>query len=333
MKKCPRILITPGEPAGIGPDVTIIAAQQSWPVELIAVCDPELLRTRATLLQLPLTIEEYQANEPAKPHEPGKLKVIPVALNTPCEPGKLNSANSAYVIQCLTLATNYCLQHETQALVTGPIHKSIINDAGIPFTGHTEFLAQHCHAADVIMLFVAAEMKVALLTTHLALAQVPGAITQEKLIRTLRLLNTELKERFSIEQPRILVCGLNPHAGEHGHLGREEIELIEPALTQLRTENLNVSGPLPADTIFTEKYLNQADAILAMYHDQALPVVKYLGFGHAVNVTLGLPIIRTSVDHGTALDIAGTKLADAGSLEAAIRLAIGMVKHTSQCYD
>ena len=234
----------------------------------------------------------------------------------------MNQENAAYVISCLEQATQYCLKGDAHALVTGPVHKSIINDAGIEFSGHTEFLAHRCHVSHVIMLFVTNQMKVALATTHLPLSQVAQAITTEKLISLLHLLHAELQTRFQIKNPHIIVCGLNPHAGEQGHLGREEIETIEPALNALRKQGLTITGPLPADTVFTEKYLKNADAILAMYHDQALPVVKYQGFGNAVNVTLGLPIIRTSVDHGTALDIAGTGKADAGSLEAAIKLAI-----------
>ncbi len=321
-KSPPRIVISPGEPAGIGPDITIKIAQQAWPAELIAVCDPELLRARAQTLGLPLKIIPGDFKKTASAHVPGTIKIIPVSLNAPCEIGKLNRTNSSYVIQCLEIATEHCLQQDTQALVTGPIHKGIINDAGISFSGHTEFLAQYCHASNVLMLFVTKNLKVALATTHIPLAAVSRSITTKNLITTLQLLHQELQSRFKITAPKILVCGLNPHAGESGYLGREEIEIIEPALKQLRTKNIHVIGPLPADTLFTEKYLKTADAVLAMYHDQALPVVKYMSFGHAVNVTLGLPIIRTSVDHGTALDIAGTDKVDAGSMEAAVRLAI-----------
>lgn len=327
MGSCPRIIISPGEPAGVGPDITIKIAQQKWPAQLIVAGDPELLLSRAKHLGLPLNLEKFDVQESSAPHIPSSLKIIPLPLNVQAEPGKLNLENSAYVIKCLEIAADCCINQEVQALVTGPIQKSIINEAGIVFSGHTEFLAQRCQISDVIMLFVAEQMKVALLTTHLPLAEVPRAVTKEKLIHTLRLLNSEFKKRFFIENPRILVCGLNPHAGENGHLGREELDLIEPSLKQLRTEKINVIGPLPADTIFTEKYLENADVILAMYHDQALPVVKHLGFGKAVNVTLGLPIIRTSVDHGTALDIAGTNKADAGSLDTAIHLAIELCKN------
>lgn len=323
MANVPRIIITPGEPSGIGPDITIKIAQKTWDAELIAVCDPELLASRAKLLNLPLKIIVIENLATGSVHQAGTLKVIPVKLNAPSVPDKLNRENVPYVIHCLELATHLCLQNQAHALVTGPVNKSIMNEnSDTVFTGHTEFLAKYCNVPEVIMLFVADGLKTALLTTHLPLSEVPKAITKEKLNRTLRLFHTELKKRFKIDNPKILVCGLNPHAGENGHLGREEIDIIEPVIKTLQTENLSVDGPLPADTIFTEKYLKNADAILAMYHDQALPVIKYLGFGHAVNVTLGLPIIRTSVDHGTALDIAGTGKADSGSLEAAMKLAI-----------
>lgn len=319
-----RIVITPGEPAGIGPDIVVKIAQQKWPAELIVVGDSELLSARAKMLNLPLTLQEFEKDKAPAPHKPGTLQIIPVPLAAACQPGKLNPENSRYVIRCLEIAAYHCLKGLAHAMVTGPVQKSIINAAGIDFTGHTEFLASYCQVSDVLMLFVSDGLKVALTTTHLPLANVPKAITKEKIINTVLLLQSELNKRFSIQQPKILVCGLNPHAGEMGLLGREEIEEIEPAIKKLMSKDINVIGPLPADTIFTEKYLKTADAILAMYHDQALPVVKYLGFGHAVNVTLGLPIIRTSVDHGTALDIAGTGQADANSLAAAIDLAINL---------
>lgn len=318
-------MITPGEPAGIGPDITLKTAQQAWPAELIVVSDPELLNQRAAQLGIPLSLEIFDVNKPSAQHRPGHLKIIPVSLSETCHPGQLNQANASYVLRCLELATDSCLKNEAQALVTGPIHKGVLNEAGIKFTGHTEFLAHHCHAPEVIMLFVTDQMKVALVTTHLPLSQVPKAITAEKIINISSLLHRELQSCFKLADPKILVCGLNPHAGEMGHLGREEIDVIEPAIQQLRQKNINVIGPLPADTIFTEKYIKSADVILAMYHDQALPVVKYQGFGNAVNVTLGLPIIRTSVDHGTALDIAGSGQADADSLAAAIRVCLQLI--------
>jgi 4-hydroxythreonine-4-phosphate dehydrogenase len=259
-------------------------------------------------------------------HTSGTLKIIPVKLPVAAIPGQLNSANAGFVMDCLTLATDLCLENNAQALVTGPVQKSVINEAGIAFTGHTEFLAARCQASQVIMLFVVDSLKVALLTTHIPLSQVAKAITQNKIIAAVQLLNNELKNRFGIKNPAILVSGLNPHAGESGHLGHEEIDIIEPALDLLRKENIHVIGPLPADTLFTQKYLNTADAVLAMYHDQALPVVKNIGFDRAVNVTLGLPIIRTSVDHGTALDIAGSKNANAGSMQEAVKLAIKLIQ-------
>jgi 4-hydroxythreonine-4-phosphate dehydrogenase len=317
-----RILITPGEPAGVGPDITIQIAQQHFDAELVVIADTDLLKARAEQLKLPLTLIPFDKNNHPEINPPGTLKIIPVTLGAPCKTGQLNRDNANYVIQCLTLAADYCQQQIADAVVTGPVHKGIINDANISFRGHTEFFAERCHVKQPIMLFVTPKTNVALLTTHLALADVPRAITAEKIKSILRILQIELCNKFRLTNPRILVCGLNPHAGEKGHLGREEIDIIEPALNDLRLEKLNVIGPLPADTIFTEKYLAEADAILAMYHDQALPVVKYMGFGHAVNVTLGLPFIRTSVDHGTALDVAGTDKVDAGSLVAALKLAI-----------
>jgi 4-hydroxythreonine-4-phosphate dehydrogenase len=324
MSTPPRIIITPGEPTGIGPDITLHIAQQAWPAELICIADPDLLLARAAQLQLPLTLHATDFSKPSKTHQPGSLNIIPVKLTSAVTPGKPDKTNARYVLTCLEKATTYCLDKQAQALVTGPVNKSIINDAGIAFTGHTEFLAARCQITHPIMLFVTKQTRVALATTHVPLARVSEKITQEYLLTHLRILHNELKKLFHIKNPKILVCGLNPHAGENGHLGHEEIDVIQPALKQLQNENINVIGPLPADTLFTEKYLKTADAVLAMYHDQALPVVKYMSFGHAVNVTLGLPIIRTSVDHGTALDIAGTGQADSGSLAAALQLAIDL---------
>ena len=323
----PRLIITLGEPAGIGPDVVLQIAQAHWQAELVVVGDPDLLKSRATQLQIPIQLTEANLTQPAKAHETGTLKIIPISLAAPCVAGELNPDNAHYVIRCLELATDYCLTGQANALVTGPIQKSILNTAGIPFIGHTEFLAERCQTPHVLMLFVVNSLKVALVTTHIPLAQVPEAITRDAIISTVQLLHQSLQNDFGIKQPRILVCGLNPHAGEQGYLGREEIEVIEPALQILRKEYIDVQGPLPADTIFTEKHLQSADVILAMYHDQALPVVKYLGFNDAVNVTLGLPIIRTSVDHGTALDIAGTNQANAGSLKSAIKVAIELTQN------
>jgi len=320
----PRLILTPGEPAGIGPDIILKIAQQPWAAELVVIGDSALFTGRARQLQLPLELTALDAKQPPDLHQPGTLKIIPLKLHTLCEAGQLNPENADYVIRSLELATDYCLQHKAHALVTGPIHKATINAAGISFTGHTEFLSQRCHTKQALMLFVIDKIKIALATTHIPLAKVPEKITREHLVDTIRLLHTELQERFSLTRPHILVCGLNPHAGESGHLGREEIEVITPALNIVRTEKMHITGPLPADTIFTEKYLKDSDCIFAMYHDQALPVVKYMGFDRAVNVTLGLPIIRTSVDHGTALDLAGSGKANASSLAAAINLAISL---------
>lgn len=317
-----RIVITPGEPAGIGPEITIKIAQLAWPAELIVVADPDLLLARAKQLNLPLQLISFDKKTPAASHQPGVLKIIPATLNAKSHAGQLNSLNAMYVMHCLEIATDLCLEKTAHALVTGPVHKGIMNEANISFTGHTEFLAKRCQVKQSLMLFVTPQTKVALATTHLPLAKVPQAITIEKLKTTLQILHSELKKRFGLTHPKILVCGLNPHAGEQGHLGREEIDIISPALQQLRDEQIHVLGPLPADTVFTENVLKTVDAVLAMYHDQALPVVKHMGFHQAVNVTLGLPIIRTSVDHGTALDIAGTGQADERSLGAALNLAI-----------
>ncbi len=320
----PHLLITPGEPAGIGPDITILAAQQAWSAALTVIADPDLLAQRAKQLNVPLQITEVNASTLPQQHIPGTLHVLPVKLQVPAVPGSLNPANAAYVLETLTLAAKLCQNNTANAVVTGPVHKGIMNQAGIPFTGHTEFFAQQAHVEKTVMLFVTDKLKVALATTHLPLSQVSQAITRVSLKQTLTVLYDALKQTFKLAAPRILVCGLNPHAGENGYLGREEIDVITPVLGELRKAGLQIVGPLPADTIFTQPYLEQADAVLAMYHDQALPLVKYIGFGKAVNVTLGLPYVRTSVDHGTALDIAGSGKADAGSLEAAIRLAMDL---------
>lgn len=329
MVKFERIVITPGEPAGIGPDITIQVAQKKWPVELVAIADPDLLLQRAKQIGLTLKLVEDLTPSQNEDHQPGVLKILPIKLNNKAEPGRLNPANADYVMRTLESAAAMCLKKTAQALVTGPVHKEIINQAGITFTGHTEFFAHYCHVPYTVMLFVVDQLKVALTTTHLPLAEVPKAITKERLQSTLLILNNELKRCFHIHSPRILVCGLNPHAGEGGYLGREEIEIITPLIKKLREEKYHIEGPLAADTIFTPKYVQQADAILAMYHDQALPLIKYIGFGHAVNVSLGLPFVRTSVDHGTAIDLAATKMVDAGSMDAALTLAIKMIAHPS----
>ena len=322
----PRIAITPGEPAGIGPDIVIACAQQGWEAELIAVCDPSLLEQRASLLQLPLVIEEFKSEEPAALHAPGTIKVLPIKLSRPATAGELNQANAPYVVNTLQAAVDGCISGAWDAMVTAPVQKSIINDAGISFSGHTEFLATATETGRVVMMLATSDLRVALATTHLALKDVPGAITEQVLAETLNILHAELRSKFGIREPRIAVLGLNPHAGEGGHMGREEIDTIIPVMEQLKRKGMQLMGPLPADTAFNPKVLDQCDAVLAMYHDQGLPVLKYSGFGQAVNITLGLPVIRTSVDHGTALDLAGTGEANADSLFAAIRSAVGMAR-------
>ena len=318
----PRIAITPGEPAGIGPDLVVTLAQTPQDPQIIAVASPQLLEQRARQLGLPLTLKTWQSDAPRSRNEAGELWVLPVALAAPVTPGTLDQNNAAYVIETLTQAIDGCTRNEFDALVTAPVHKGIINDAGVAFSGHTEFFAEHTHTDNVVMMLATEELRVALVTTHLPLSQVSAAITATHLQRVIEILHGDLREKFGIADPRILVLGLNPHAGEGGHLGREEIDVIEPYLLALRARGFLLEGPLPADTAFTPKHLARADAVLAMYHDQGLPVLKYQGFGRAVNITLGLPVIRTSVDHGTALDIAGTGTADSGSLHTALALAI-----------
>ena len=322
MLSVPRIAITPGEPAGIGPDLVVELAQTLFEAELVVIGDGGLLEERAAQLGKPLQIDRFDPEAAPKCHVPGKLTLLPVPLHAPARPGHLDPANAEYVLETLRLAVDGCLAGRFDALVTGPVHKGVINDAGIPFTGHTEFLAERSGGHHPVMMLAAEDLRVALATTHLPLAEVSAAITRERLERVLRILDHDLRERFRIDRPRILVCGLNPHAGEGGHLGREEIDTIAPTLEALRTEGLDLLGPLPADTLFTPRHLEHADAVLAMYHDQGLPVLKHVGFGQAINITLGLPLIRTSVDHGTALELAGTGRAEAGSLRAALDLAI-----------
>jgi len=321
-----RIALTPGEPAGIGPDLCVQLAQQTNPAELVAVADPWLLEQRAGRLNLPLRLIEFNPDSKPLPQQAGRLRIIPVALKTAAAAGELDTANAPYVLKTLRLAAESCLSGRCAALVTGPVHKGVINDAGLPFTGHTEYLAELADA-DPVMMLAAPGLRVALVTTHLPLSAVSSAITCERLERVIRILHRGLQSRFGMAQPRILVCGLNPHAGEGGHLGREEINIISPTLERLRAEGMVLNGPLPADTLFTPKYLEQADAVLAMYHDQGLPVLKHLGFGQAVNITLGLPFIRTSVDHGTALELAGTGQGNCSSLRAALESAVQMARH------
>jgi 4-hydroxythreonine-4-phosphate dehydrogenase len=319
-----RLAITPGEPAGIGPDLVVQLAQQPHAAELVVVADPELLAARARLLGLALKIETFDAQQPAQPQQPELLKVLPVKLAQPAHCGRLDPANAPYVLDTLTQATRGCMDNTFDAMVTAPVHKGVINEAGIKFSGHTEFLAELTDTPQVVMMLTTPGLRVALATTHLPLRQVCDAITPSLLEAVLHILQRDLQNKFGIAAPRILVCGLNPHAGEDGHLGSEDEEIVKPVLNKLRSEGLDLTGPLPADTLFIPKYLDHADAVLAMYHDQGLPVLKHKGFGRAVNITLGLPIIRTSVDHGTALELAGSGQADSGSLNAAINCAIEM---------
>lgn len=314
------LALTPGEPAGIGPDLTVMLAQQAHARPLVAFADPDLLAARAAELGLPLRIRDTGGDLPHTPAQDGELYVSPVGLRAPVTAGVLDPANAAYVLETLEAATRACQSGRCGALVTAPVHKGVINDAGIAFTGHTEYLAGLTRGEPVMML-ACPGLRVALATTHLPLRAVADAITRPFLEKVLRILHQDLVARFDIAAPRILVCGLNPHAGEGGHLGREEMDVITPVLDALRGQGMNLRGPLPADTLFTPRHLAEADAVLAMYHDQGLPVLKHAGFGEAVNITLGLPIVRTSVDHGTALELAGTGLAESGSLQAAIALA------------
>ena len=315
----PCIVLTSGEPAGIGPDLCIEIAARDWPCELIFAGDRSLLQERAA--QLGRKIRILPHDQDARP-EAGQLRLLHVPVRSPVRAGHLDTANARYVLDLLDAAADGCTAGNFAAMVTAPVQKSVINDAGIPFSGHTEYLAGRTGAALPVMMLASGKLRVALATTHLPLASVSSAITPALLEQVLRILDRDLRHRFRIDTPRILVCGLNPHAGESGHLGREEIEVISPVLATLRAQGLRLTGPVPADTAFTPHQLEHADAVLAMYHDQGLPVLKYAGFGNAVNVTLGLPIVRTSVDHGTALNLAGTGKADAGSLMAAVQMAI-----------
>jgi len=326
--KTQRVAITPGEPAGIGPDLVVQLAQRDWPVELVICADATLLADRAALLGLPLQFRDYDPAVAAVAQQAGTLTVLPLALHAPVTPGVLNPLNGPYVVETLARACDGCLNGEFAALVTGPVHKGVINDAGTPFTGHTEFFEERSHAAKVVMMLATEELRVALATTHLPLKDVAQAITPALLREVINILHGDLQQKFGIRHPHILVCGLNPHAGEGGHMGTEEIETIIPVLEEMRASGMNLSGPLPADTLFQPKYLDNADAVLAMYHDQGLPVLKYQGFGRGVNITLGLPFIRTSVDHGTALELAGHGTADVGSFITALNLAIKMIVNT-----
>jgi len=329
------LVITAGEPAGIGPDLCVQLAATPPDIPLVIIADKNLLLQRASQLGAALQVQDYTVGK-QNTGRPNTLTVIHVPLAAPCLAGVLNAANSEYVLATLRRAVQGCQAGEFSGMVTAPVHKGVINDAGIPFTGHTEFLAEQTHTKLVVMMLAGGGMRVALATTHLALKDVPAAITAALLENVLRIIQRDFQSRFGIARPRILVAGINPHAGEGGYLGREEIEVMISVLDKLRAEGFNVSAPLPADTLFTPHKLAQCDCVLAMYHDQGLPVLKHASFGHGVNVTLGLPIIRTSVDHGTALDLAGTGKAECGSLLEAIRLAARMAKyelaHNEQIY-
>jgi 4-hydroxythreonine-4-phosphate dehydrogenase len=315
MQKIPRIAVTSGEPAGIGPDLCLLLAKYKINAQITIIGDSEMLAERAKLLKLNFQLPPYESTT-------NTLSVLHIPSKTLTVAGKLDAANSQYVLNTLTCAMDGCLSGAFDAMVTAPVHKGIINYAAIDFSGHTEFLAEYTNTSQVVMMLVGGGLRVALATTHLPLSKVSAAINQNSLEQTIRILNADLINKFNIKTPRILVAGLNPHAGENGYLGDEEIRIINPVLEKLRLEGMQLMGALPADTLFTKKYLDNADAVLAMYHDQGLPVLKHASFGKGVNITLGLPIIRTSVDHGTALDLAGTGNIEIGSMLAAIELAI-----------
>ncbi len=312
------IAVTVGDPAGIGPELCVRLAEGSVDLPLVFVGSGAALQEAADSLGRPLQLTPYQAGQAAA------RQLLDVPTAAPVQPGTLNARNSPAVVEMLERAFDGCAAGEFAAMVTCPVHKGVINDAGIAFTGHTEFLAQRSNTRRVVMLLAAGELRVALATTHLPLSRVSEAIDRSMLSETLKIIEQGLKQRFGIAKPAIAVCGLNPHAGEGGHLGSEERDIITPTVDSLRAAGMRLTGPLPADTAFTPRVLEQHDVVLAMYHDQGLPVLKYVGFGGAVNVTLGLPVVRTSVDHGTALDIAGRGIADPGSLEAALATAVTM---------
>ena len=324
----PTIAVTAGEPAGIGPDLCILLAERKPQAHIVFIADRKLLAARSTMLGRRGELPDYDAAKISRKRS-ASISLLHHPIKNSAMPGRLDSNNSRYVLATLNSAARGALNGDFDAIVTAPVHKGIINDAGIAFRGHTEFFAEKTQSDHVVMMLVGGGLRVALATTHIPLKEVANAITKTNLERTLTILHNDLRNKFGIVTPRILVAGLNPHAGELGYLGREEIEVIEPVLQQLRNQGMKLEGPLPADTLFSPKYLERADAVLAMYHDQGLPVLKMKSFGHGVNVTLGLPIIRTSVDHGTALDLAGTGQIDVGSMLAAIDLAIDLAARQS----
>jgi 4-hydroxythreonine-4-phosphate dehydrogenase len=328
----PRIAVTSGEPAGVGPELCAALSGRRFAARLVVLGDAGLIAERAQAAGLKARLRAY---DPASDADDGALEVLHLPLAVPSVAGRLDVANARYVLSLLDRARDGCISGEFVAMVTAPLHKGVINDSGVPFSGHTEYLADTTGTPRVVMMLAGRTgaqadgpwLRVALATTHLPLAAVPAAITRESLTQTLRILDADLRTRFDIARPHIVVAGLNPHAGEGGHMGREEIDVIAPVLDALRAEGMNLEGPLPADTLFVPRHLDGADAVLAMFHDQGLPVLKYATFGHGINITLGLPIIRTSVDHGTALDLAGSGRADAGSLIEAVDAAIAMSQH------
>ena len=329
MHDLPVIAVTSGEPAGIGPELCLRLVEdnvQRLPSHLVVLADRDLMEARARCMG---AVCQFRAWQPGLRPEPGSLDILHVPLSQISLPGQLAPANAHYVLQLLDRAVAGCLSGEFAAMVTAPVHKGVINDAGIAFSGHTEYLAEKTGTPRVVMMLAGGGLRVALATTHLPLKDVPAAITQDSLEQTLRVLHADLGRKYGLDSPRILVAGLNPHAGESGYLGREEIEVISPVLERLRGEGMQLLGPLPADTMFTPPVLAQGDCVLAMYHDQGLTALKYASFGHGINVTLGLPIIRTSVDHGTALELAGTGRADPGSLFVAVEQAIEMVRRAA----
>ncbi|SDL28300.1 4-hydroxythreonine-4-phosphate dehydrogenase [Modicisalibacter muralis] len=333
----PVLALTTGEPAGIGPELALMLVASRVPLagRVVAIGDPDLLAQRARRLGLDIELPVLARRDEVPAQRPGVLPVWPVTLRAPATAGMLDAANAGYVLETLDVAIAACRDGRAQAMVTAPLHKGVIIEGGHPdFTGHTEYLRDACGVEDVVMMLATRlatpsgdqALRVALASVHLPLREVADAITDAGLTRVLRILDGDLKRYFAVAAPRIAVCGLNPHAGENGHLGREELEVIIPTLERLRCEGLRLDGPLPADTLFTPRHLDGIDAVLAMYHDQGLPVLKYAGFGRAANITLGLPIVRTSVDHGTALDLAGTGRADIGSLGVALEVAAEMAR-------
>lgn len=326
-----RLGLTIGEPAGIGPDLVVRAVQQAQSNrQLIAIGDPQVLAARAALLDLPLEMVTFDPAQPVRGNRAGELFVVPVNVQAEVVPGVLDARNGRYVLDTLDSAVTLCQSGSIDAMVTAPVHKGVINDSGVKFSGHTEYLAEATHTEKVVMMLATKGLRVALATTHIPLQEVASAISKPGLTQVLRIVHAQMQRDFALLNPRILVCGLNPHAGEGGHLGREEIDVINPVIASLQAEGMIISGPYPADTVFTPKHMDNADVIVAMYHDQGLPVLKYMGFGAAVNITLGLPIIRTSVDHGTALDLAGSEHVDTGSMAVALDVAAQMARGRRQ---